>query len=555
MIQNSINWFQLIIGVTGGLGLFLYGMNLMSSGLKKAAGDKLRSILSRLTENRFYGLTTGAAVTMLIQSSSASSVMLVGLVQAGLIGFGQSFSIVLGANIGTTITAQIVAFKLTDYALFFVAIGISMQFLADNPRVKTIGETIFGFGLLFFGMEIMSRSMDPLRSYQPFVDILTRLENPLAGIGIGAVFTAVIQSSSAFTGILIVLASQGLLTLEAGIPLVLGSNIGTSITAGLAVIGARREAKRVALAHTLIKVFGMLLFIFWMPGFAELIRSVSPGTTADAISQVVPREIANAHTIFNLATALILLPFVRPATLLIEKLLPDRPDHHLEIAPKYLDKGVLGTPALALNLAKAEALRIGNLVQENTRKAILPFTEHNQDVINDIIRGESQINDLTAQVEDYLTRITRQSIPSKQTDEAFQIMYTVTEFEQIGDIITKIILPRSESWLANNLSFSEEGKKELLDFHERALKQISRALDVFDEVNLEKARAMKQKHKKYRSMSWEFMRTHYKRLRSEVAESEATSEVHQDLIEQFRRISGHATNVARILLEWKQPDE
>ena len=324
------NWVLfLVIGLTGGLGLFLFGMNLMSGGMRKSAGGKLRAILSTLTNNRFMAVGVGAFVTMIIQSSSATTVMLVSFVQAQLMTFAQSLGIILGADIGTTITAQLIAFKLTDYALIFVAVGFGLMVMSKSTKNKNIGEAILGFGLLFFGMKIMSDAMYPLRTYGPFLTLLLKLEFPIFGILIGALFTALIQSSSAFTGIIIILAAQGLLTLEAAIPLLFGANLGTCITAGLASINAKREARRVALAHTLFKVFGIVLFFWWIPFFADIVRWISPKGPADLegaaqLANVVPRQVANAHTIFNVALTVLVLPFTGQVAKWITRLLPDK---------------------------------------------------------------------------------------------------------------------------------------------------------------------------------------------------------------------------------------
>ncbi|MCK5087179.1 MAG: Na/Pi cotransporter family protein, partial [Melioribacteraceae bacterium] len=323
------NWvFYLISGLVGGLGLFLFGMGMMSDGLKKTAGSKLRTILGTLTNNRFIAVGVGALITMVIQSSSATTVMLVSFVQAQLMTFTQSLGIILGATIGTTITAQLIAFKLTDFALIVIGIGFAMIFLTKSKKIKNLGEIILGFGLLFFGMWVMSNAMYPLRTYEPFLNVLLELEYPLLGILVGTIFTAIIQSSSAFIGIVIVLGSQGLITLEAAIPLLLGANIGTSVTAALASINSGREAKRVALANTLFRVFGVSLMVWWIPYYAEIIRWVSPsgaaGLTGVAyLADVAPRQIANAHTVFSIAVTLILLPFTGLAARWIEKLLPD----------------------------------------------------------------------------------------------------------------------------------------------------------------------------------------------------------------------------------------
>jgi phosphate:Na+ symporter len=261
-IPARISWTPLIFGLFGGLTLFLYGVERMNEGMKKFAGNQMRSVLAALTESRVIGFFAGAFVTMVIQSSSATTVMLVSFVQAGLMSFAQTMGVILGADIGTTITAQLIAFKLTDYSLFMIAIGFGLRMFGKKETIRNFGEVVLGFGILFYGMKLMGDAMKPLRTYQEFIDVLKGLENPVLGLLAGAVFTGLIQSSAAFIGILIILAQQALITLDAGIPMILGANIGTCITAGLACIGVSREAKRVALAHVAFKVAGVVFFFF-----------------------------------------------------------------------------------------------------------------------------------------------------------------------------------------------------------------------------------------------------------------------------------------------------
>ncbi|UCG51346.1 MAG: Na/Pi cotransporter family protein [Candidatus Latescibacterota bacterium] len=556
------NWILfLIIGLAGGLGIFLYGLNLMSDGMKKAAGDRMRTILSTVTYNRFVAVGVGAFVTMIIQSSSATTVMLVSFVQAQMMSFAQTLGIILGADIGTTITAQLIAFKITEYALLLVGIGVCIMMVARAQKIKDVGETVLGFGLLFFGMHVMSVSMDPLKTFDPFLSLLVGLENPLLGILVGTIFTALLQSSAAFIGVLIVLARPGLLTLDAAIPLLLGANIGTSITAILASINTNREAKRVALAHTIFKVIGVLLLLFWIPAFADIVRWVSPkgqAATVDtaAVAELVPRQIANAHTIFNVALTVLLLPLTAAAAGLITRILPDKEEVEKEpFKTKYLDDALISTPALALNLAKAEVLRIGAIVVDMVEKVIEPFVNRDNRVLDEIDQNEQKVDYLERKVSTYLAKTSRQSMPQERVDEVFQMMYTVTELELMADIVSKTLRPRARKWLDTNNVFSDEGTEELLDCHKRTVKQISRAIEVFKDLNLEKARAMKRKDKKYQSMEMEFMRTHFERLRKDIPETIATSEVHQDLIEQFAAIRSHATSIARIFLEWGETNK
>ncbi len=550
------NWvFYLVTGLIGGLALFLFGMEMMSEGLKKTAGSKMRNILSTITNNRFIAVGVGAFITMIIQSSSATTVMLVSFVQAQLMTFAQSLGIILGASIGTTITAQLIAFKLTDYSLLIVGIGFFLVFISKSRNLKNIGEGILGFGILFLGMWLMSDSMYPLRTYQPFIDLLLKLENPILGILIGTIFTALIQSSSAFIGIVIVLGSQGLITLEAAIPLLLGSNFGTSITAFLASINSSREAKRVALAHSLFKVMGLVLFAWWIPTFAELIRSFSPVEGIDVTStgnfDAIPRQIANAHTFFNIILTIVLLPIINFAAKIIVKILPDieEDEDETQFRTKYLEEDLITTPALALSLTKAEIIRMASKVKKMIEEILPPFMENNPDKLDEIREREDEIDFLNIKINRYLRKISQESIAEERSHEIFQMMHTTTEVEQIGDIISKRLIPLAEKKHELNIQFSEEGQKEIEEYHLTTIKQISRAIDFFKDVNLQDAKHIKKKYKKYRLLEQELRKTHFDRLLDEVPATLESSQIHLELIELLKRISSHSTNIARMQLE------
>jgi phosphate:Na+ symporter len=550
------NWvFYLISGLIGGLALFLFGMEMMSEGLKKTAGSKMRNILSTITNNRLLAVGVGTFITMIIQSSSATTVMLVSFVQAQLMTFAQSLGIILGASIGTTITAQLIAFKLTDYSLLIVGIGFFLVFLSKSKKLKNIGEGILGFGILFLGMWLMSDSMYPLRTYQPFIDLLLHLENPILGILVGIIFTAMIQSSSAFIGIVIVLGSQGLVTLEAAIPLLLGSNFGTSITAGLASINSSREAKRVALAHAFFKVLGLVLFAWWIPTFADLIRTFSPVEGIDLTSpnnfDAIPRQIANAHTFFNIILTIILLPGINIAAKLITKILPDIPeeDEENQFKTKFLEEDLIKTPVLALSLTKAEIIRMALKVKVMIEEILPPFHTNAPDKLEEIIEKEAEIDFLNIKINRYLRKISQESIAEERSHEIFQMMHTATEIEQIGDVISKRLVPLAKKKNELNINFSEEGFEEIKDYHLTTIKQISRAIEFFKDVNLQDAKHIKRKYKKYRLLEHELRKTHFDRLLDEVPASVESSQIHLELIELLKRISSHSTNIARMQIE------
>jgi phosphate:Na+ symporter len=560
VFARKTNWvFLLIAGLIGGLGLFLLGMNMMSDGMQNAAGDKMRTVLSQITNNRFIAVGVGTFVTMVIQSSSATTVMLVSFVHSKLMKFRQTIGVILGAGIGTTITAQLIAFKLTDYSLLLIGIGFLLNSFTKSQYVRNIGKTILGFGILFFGMHIMSESMYPLRSFSPFIDSIVKLENPILGILIGASFTALIQSSSAFIGIMIVLATQGLLSLEASIPLLFGANIGTAITAILASIKTDREAKQVALAHTLVKVIGVLVFLFWIPRFAELVKIISPKSVLpdgdfNSLAETVPRQIANAHTVFNIVLTCLILPVTNAFGKFIEKLLPVKFVEKPILKPIYLDYGMVKNSSLALSLAKKETIRMGKLVQNMTGDIIIPYLVKKTEVINEIKQKEKEVNFLRDQIHDYILKITRENLNEERVNESFQLLYAVKEFEQIADIVSKNMIKKATRWSKMDFEFSVDGKNEIINYHTKTQKQLSRALEVLENVNLEKAKAMKEKYRRYRNMEIELEKQHFKRLQDEIIETISSSKTHVELMTYLRAINGHATNIARILLKWPVKD-
>ena len=567
---KDISWFFLVVGLAGGLAFFLYGMEMMSEGMKQSTGNKMRSILAALTQHRIVGLIAGAFVTCVIQSSSATTVMLVSFVQAGLMSFANSLAVILGADIGTTITAQLIAFKLTDYALLMIAIGFGMQMLSKNENTRNIGNVILGFGILFFGMKLMSDAMKPLRTYPAFIQMLEGLENPLLGILAGAIFTAVVQSSSAFTGVVIVLAQQGLITLEAGIPMIFGANIGTCVTAGIASIGMSRDAKRVAMAHVIFKICGVLLFIFWIPTFADLIRTI-----ASHFGSGTARQVANAHTIFNVALALIFLPFTTLFGKLILKFLPDK-EQELELKPAvaYLDNNMIGTPVLAINLARAETSRMAKLLERMLRAIIIPFMsdpnlirreetlepEEKEMLLREVpsrdeffpqlslIEGldmrEEKIDFLQKKIKNYLLAVSREKVSADQANEIYGMMSIVKDMESIGDIVHRNMLPLIAKKQAIELDFSEEGKEELMIYHEKVCRQIRLLKEAFAQKDLDKADQIMSSERKYLDLESQYRVRHLERLLSEKSETVKTHEIHLELMDLMKQIIVYSSNIA-----------
>ncbi len=540
----GINWFFLIIGLLGGLALFLFGMEKMSLALKKSGGSSMRKILARISGNRFIALITGMFVTMVVQSSSATTVMLVSFVQSGLMSFAQSLGIILGANIGTTFTAQLIAFNLTDYALMMIALGVAVNLASKRENMKNLADSILGFGLLFFGMKLMSDSMVPLRTLPEFIDLLKTLNHPGTALMIGLMITALIQSSGAFTGILIVLAQQKMIGIEAGIPMIIGSNIGTCFTTILASIGTHRDAKRVAIAHAFLNIGGALAFIFWVPGFAKIIQSIG-GDEA--------RQIANAHTFFNIGIAILFLPFTKLTAKLIVKMLPDKAQPETHLVTKHLDKKMLTTPSLAIELVIAEIGRAVSISIKMFEAVIIPFTENRspKDLYHPkltlkeaLIMREEEIDFLDREISEYLMKLSRKELSSGRVVEIFGLMSVMNNLENISDIIFREIMPLIEKKNALEADFSEEGKQELKEYHGLILEQMKQLARAFEKRDALKAVSVMVNGEHYHVLESKYMNRHFTRMHHKVSQSVITHKLHSELFNALKLIGTHLENMA-----------
>ncbi|MBN1337947.1 MAG: Na/Pi cotransporter family protein [Bacteroidales bacterium] len=564
---TPLAWGFLLAGLFGGLVFFLYGMWRMSEGLKHSAGSGMRKVVALLTNNRFTGLLTGALVTAVIQSSSATTVMLISFVRAGLITLKQSLGVILGADIGTTFTAQLIAFELTDYALILVIAGFFLMFYGKRNTLKHIGEAIFGFGILFYGMKLMSDSMDPLRSYPPFLSILHSLENPFLGLLAGTLFTALMQSSSAFIGIIIVLSQQGALSLEAWVPLILGANIGTCVTAALASFSSGREAKRVALGHVLFKMAGVLLLVFWIPAFSDLVVSISPVSDlygTEKVAAETPRQIANAHSLFNIGIALVFLPFTGLFNRLILKILPGREGAVISgTGLTGIDKKSAGTPSLALALTRAEIAGMIKMVEEMFAKAIQPLLEEKSPmamssgsvIIREIEWMEKKIDQAQENLTRFLLDVNKHTLTGRQSAEIFTLLSTVKSVENISDVIKKNMLPVIARKQQIDLDFSHEGKEDLKAYHIKVSKQLMRLRSVFEEKSFEKARKILYKQFKYLEMEEDFGMKHLKRLTEMQEKSIATHELHTDILEALKLVHQYTVQIARGMINMSSAEQ
>lgn len=467
---------QIVFGLLGGLAVFIYGMNLMSESLQKAAGEKMKSILALLTKNRIMGVIAGALVTAVLQSSSATTVMAIGFVSAGLMSLPQAISIIFGANIGTTMTAQIIAFKITDYIYAFIFIGFILTFVCKSERIKSIGQTIFAFGLLFLGIETMGDVMKPLASSPVFTDLIGKVSGiPVLGLLLGTAMTLVVQSSSATIAVLQNFAAQpgadgvtSILGLVGAIPILLGDNIGTTITALLASLGQSRDAKRTAIAHTIFNLSGSLVFIWFVKPYAALIQAISPkGPEVEVIS----RQIANAHTLFNLTMTVVWVCLLGLMVKIVMRLIPDAKDAKVNpLQPAFLDKKVIGQPTVALKLVAKEVLHCSGMVK-NMLKDLAGLSKSEDPALVGKIKEQGQtLHSLMEAINDYLAELFSAGVLTElQATQTAKLMHVCGDVERMGELavdLTDVIAGKMEL----KYSFSEEAMEDL----RKSLKQISK---------------------------------------------------------------------------------
>jgi phosphate:Na+ symporter len=533
---EAIDWFELIVGLVGGLALFLLGMERMTDSLRIIVGDSARRLLTRLTRNRFVGLLAGAALTAVVQSSSVTTVLVVGFVSAGLMTLIQSIPVVLGSNIGTTVTAQIIAFNVTSWALVFVAVGFLGASVARRESHRAQATALMGLGLLFFGMVVMSEAMAPLRTYQPFIDAMASLDSVLLGILVGAVFTALVQSSSATVGVVIVLAGQGLITLDAGIALILGSNIGTSVTAVLAAIGKPRDAQRTAAANVVFNVVGVLM---WLPliGLATgWIGSLGGGT---------PREIANAHTMFNVVNALVFLPFVAQFAALVTWLLPYRRVEGA-IAPRYIDLGLLRTPTLALAKARMEMLRMASRVRGMLVDVLPAMLDGDIDELQRIREMDDEVDALHGLILEYLGQISRERLSEEASAELVDLLEATNSLEAVGDIIETNLVGLGRDRIMGSVVVSHGTRTIIERYHREIIEDFDLAIVAMTEKDVVAARSVADRKSGVRRLERDATERYAARLIADAPNRVATYRFETDVVTHLKRVNYFTRRIARV---------
>ncbi len=543
---------QIVFGLLGGLAIFIYGMNLMSEGLQKAAGERMRSILAMLTKNPLVGILAGALTTAVLQSSSATTVMVIGFVSAGLMNLPQSISIILGANIGTTITAQLIAFKIGDYIWPIVVVGFILYFFFKKEQINHIGQTIFAFGLLFIGINTMGGVMKPLAASPVFADMMISVQNiPALGVLLGTGMTVLVQSSSATIAVLQNLASQAgpdgvssIIGLQGSLPILFGDNIGTTITALLATIGATVNAKRTAIAHTVFNVTGTLIFIWFIPLYAKFVTYISPKGPE---IEVIARQIANAHTTFNVVNTLLWIPFIWVLVKIVTRILPGEEIALNDRTPMYLDHKILHQPVFAIHLATSELSRIASFASTMIHDAKTAFLEGDIKAINQVMETEDTVDILQVATVKYLSSIsTVAELTEQQAMRIRGLMHVASDIERIGDHCTNI----AEFALIKNEKkyvFSNEAKEELADAFDRAGKLVAYAFEALEKGDEDLARNVKKLEDKLDVLEEILRENHMQRLNQGKCSPELTV-IYSDIIHNIERVGDHADNIADAVL-------
>ncbi|MGD7043983.1 Na/Pi cotransporter family protein [Jeotgalibacillus proteolyticus] len=538
----EVNWQEVFFQFIGGLGIFLFGLKYMGDGLQRSAGDRLREILDRFTTNPFMGVLAGIFVTILLQTSTGTTVITIGLVSAGFMTLRQAIGVIMGANIGTTVTAFIIGIDIGEYALPIAALGALLLFFIKNNKVNNAGQIIFGFGLLFYGLELMSGGMKPLRELQAFIDLTQSMsEIPVLGVIVGTVFTMIVQSSSATIGVLQGLYSEDLISLNAAIPVLFGDNIGTTITAVLAAIGASVAAKRAAAVHVLFNIIGTIIFMLLLAPFTWFI------TWIDKFLQLEPAmQIAFAHGTFNVTNTILQFPFIALLAVLVTKIIPGK-DVVVEFKPKHLDPHFIEqSPSIALGQAKEEVLRMGSFAVQGLNESFEYLKTKNTKHAELGYQIEDAINNLDNKITDYLVQLSRASLSAAESERHSNLMDSVRDIERIGDHFENII-ELVDYQQSNKVKMTEEAMEDLREMFTLTIDAVSSSIEALDQNDQAIARDVAEKEDLIDKMERKFRKKHILRL-NEGQCSGQSGIVFVDIVSNLERIGDHAVNIAEAVL-------
>ncbi|PTL38293.1 sodium-dependent phosphate transporter [Alkalicoccus saliphilus] len=529
----------------GGLGIFLFGIKYMSDGLQKTAGEKLRKILEAATKSPIRGVFAGMMVTVMLQTSSGSTVMIIGLVNAGLLTFRRAIPMFLGANLGTTATAFLISFKIGDFALPILFLGTFLIFFFNKKRINNIGQVIFGFGMIFLGLNTMSEGLYPFRDSQAFVDMMATFgQNPILGVIAGTTFTIIVQSSTAAIGVLQTMAVDGLVTLDQALPILFGDNIGTTITAVIASIGATVAAKRAAMIHVIFNVTGTIMFLIILPIVQAVVIWMSSTFGGD-----IAREIAYAHGLFNSVNVVLQFPLIAFYAYIVTKLIRGDEDI-IQHGPKHLEPGLIQQPTFALEKARQEVVHMGSLAKENVAHSTNMLLNNDLKEGERTKRKEEIINDLNTHIMDYLTKIGVRSLNQEQSSMNSQLMHNVTDIERVGDHCENL-MELSEYSIAHKINFSEEGTNELKHMIHVTSEAFGYALEALENHDIGAAMKVLELEGQIDSLEKEGRKAHVKRMNTGVCTG-ASGMVFLDMLSNLERIGDHASNMAESVIQMNQ---
>ena len=538
----SINWQEILFHFLGGLGLFLYSIKTMGDGLQQAAGDRLRFYIDKYTSNPFFGILVGIGMTALIQSSSGVTVITVGLVSAGLLTLRQAIGIVMGANIGTTVTSFIIGFKLGDYALPMLFLGAVCLFFTKNRTINNIGRIVFGVGGIFFALNLMSGAMEPLKDLQVFKDYMVELsKNPILGVLVGTGLTLLIQASSATIGILQNLYASNLIDLQGALPVLFGDNIGTTITAIIASLGANIAAKRVAAAHVAFNVIGTIICIIFLVPFTSLIQWF------ESFLNLAPEmTIAFAHGTFNITNTILQFPFIGALAFVVTKLIPGE-DEVVKYEPLYLDQQLIKqAPSIALGNAKKELLHLGNYAAKAFDLSYDYIIKSDEKLAEKGHKTEEAINTIDEQLTRYLISLSGEALSQKESEILTNILDSSRDLERIGDH-AEALINLNDYLQRKNVQFSEAALEELAEIYLKTSEFVKDALESVENNDLEKAQALIERHEDINKMERVLRKTHIKRLNNGECSTQAGVNF-IDIISHYTRVSDHAMNLAEKVL-------
>lgn len=539
-----------LLSLIGGLGLFLYGMTVMGESIEKAAGAKMRSFLDFFTKNRFIGMLFGMLFCAIVQSSSATTVMVVSFVNAGLMNLVQAAGVIMGANVGTTITSQLVAFNLSQAAPVFLMLGVIVTMFCKNNKVKQIGEVVLGFGVLFMGLSLMSGSMEGMKESPFVVELLHGINNPFLGILIGFVITAIIQSSSVTVSIVLLMAQQGLLPLWICFYIILGCNIGSCTTALLASISGNKDAKRAAMIHFLFNVMGTIVIAAILLVGESWVEAGIRGISGDNIGRCV----ANAHTFFKVFQVIILFPFAKWIVKLTYFFVPDKAGKEKQegFQLEYIGPSSVFSPNTAVVEVTKELERMGHIAVENLIKAVNVLIKPEDKIIEEVYETEQQINYMNHAITDYLVKISQSTLPIDDMKNIGGLFHVVNDIERIGDhaenAADSAVLRKEK-----NISFSKEAEAELLEMLHRVIKITNYSIDMFSNNSKEHLQEILDLENGIDQMERDLQEAHVERLKKGKCKQKAGM-IFSDIISGLERVADHATNIAFSILD-EEPEE